>query len=100
MELEASKCIQSADPEHEGLKYLRVVRESFEVGGPDSPHLVLVYDPMRESLATLQQRRIDSKLPSFFLKILIKFLLQGLDYLHTKCHIIHTGTCSLGTLFS
>ena len=45
--------------------------------------------PMRESLATLQQRRIDSKLPSFFLKILMKFLMQGLDYLHTKYHILH-----------
>ena len=99
MELEASKRIRSADPRHEGLKYLRAVRESFTVGIPNSPHLALVYDPMPESLATLQQRRIDSKLPSFFLKILMKFLLQGLDYLHTKCHIVHTGTCGLGIRF-
>ena len=53
-ELEASKRIGSSGYRQEGFNYVHTVRESFEVDSPESPHLVLVYDPMWEYLAVLQ----------------------------------------------
>ena len=91
-ELEISRCIATADPKSEGLKYLRTVLDSFEVRGPDSAHVGLVYAPMRESVSRFQKRLVNGRVPSYFLKPLMAMVLTGLDYLHTKCHIIHTGT--------
>lgn len=90
-ELEISRCIAQTDPKSEGSRYLRTVLTSFEVAGPDSTHLALVYAPMRESISKFQRRASNSRIPGYFLKPLLVFLLIGLDHLHTKCLIIHTG---------
>lgn len=91
-ELEASRSIMITDPGCEGRRYLRTVLDSFEVAGSDGTHLGLVYEPMRESLSTFQRRLPEGKMPGYFLKPLLIMVLTGIDYLHGKCHIIHTGT--------
>ena len=91
-ELEISRCIAQTDPKSEGSRYLRTVLNSFEVAGPDSIHVGLVYAPMRESVSRFQRRLSKGRIPGYFLKPLLAMLLTGLDHLHTKCHIIHTGT--------
>jgi len=78
------------DPGCEGRRYLRTVLDSFEVAGSDGTHLGLVYEPMRESLSTFQRRLPEGKMPGYFLKPLLIMVLTGIDYLHGKCHIIHT----------
>ena len=93
-ELELSKCIATTNPKNRGLRYLRTVLSSFELAGPSSAHLVLVYALMRESLTKFQRRLADCRLPSDVMKSLLEMLLAGLDYLHSECHIIHTGTSS------
>ncbi|KAI9674409.1 MAG: hypothetical protein M1817_001747 [Caeruleum heppii] len=75
---------------HEGFRFVRTLVDDFELMGPDGIHLCLVYEPMREPLWRFQQRWEDGKLPPSLLKVYLKFLLQGLDYLHSECHIIHT----------
>ncbi len=95
-ELEISRCIATTDPNSEGLRYLRTVLNSFEVAGPDSTHVGLVYAPMRESVSRFQRRLSNGRIPGYFLKPLLAMLLTGLDHLHTKCHIIHTGTQLVG----
>ena len=91
-ELEMSRSIAQTDPKSEGSRYLRTVLNSFEVAGPDSTHVGLVYAPMRESVSRFQRRLSNGRIPGYFLKPLLVMLLNGLDHLHTKCHIIHTGT--------
>ena len=91
-ELEISRYITQTDPISEGSRYLRTVLTSFEVAGPDSTHLGSVYVPMRESISKFQRRLSKGRIPGYFLKPLLVMLLTGLDHLHTKCHIIHTGT--------
>ncbi|MCJ1484388.1 hypothetical protein MMC06_004559 [Schaereria dolodes] len=91
-ELEISRCITKTNPKSEGLRYLRTVLNSFEVDGPDSTHVGLVYAPMRESISRFQRRLLNGRIPGYFLKPLLTMLLTGLDHLHTKCRIIHTGT--------
>lgn len=46
---------------------------------------------MRETLSTFQRRLSHGCIPRDLLKPLLRFMLTGLDYLHTQCHIIHTG---------
>ena len=94
-ELALSKHIAAADPTHEGLRYVRTVLDSFETQTPSGVHLCLVYVPMRETLSTFQRRLKNGCLPGNLLKPLLKFLLTGLDYLHTQSHVIHTGTLVL-----
>lgn len=46
---------------------------------------------MRQPLQLFQRRWENGKLPPAFLKIYLRFLLRALNYLHSKCHIIHTS---------
>ena len=95
-ELEISRYIATTDPNSKALQCLRTVLKSFEVAGPDSTHKVLVYTPMRESVSRLQRRSPDGRIPGYLLKPLLEIVLTGLDHLHTRCHIIHTGTRLVG----
>lgn len=79
------------NPSHEGFPYVRTMIDSFEVTGLEGVHLCLVYEPMREPLWLFQRRWENRKLPPALLKVYMRFLLRGLDYLHSECHIIHTG---------
>ena len=82
--------IQS-NPSHEGFPFVRTMLDNFEVPGPVGPHLCLVNEPMREPLWLFQRRRENGKLPPALLKVYLRFLLRGLSYLHSECHIVHTG---------
>lgn len=84
---------------HDGFPFVRTMLDDFEVPGLDGPHLCLVYEPMREPLWLFQRRWENGKLPTALLKVYLRFLLRGLDYLHSECCIIHTGkseaTCDI-----
>ena len=73
------------------LSFVRTMFNNFEVPGPDGPHLCLAYEPMREPLWLFQRRWESGKLPPALLKVYLRFLLRGLDYFHSECHIIYTG---------
>lgn len=93
-ELEISNHIDSAKSDESGYRYVRTVEDSFEISGPNGSHLCLVFEPMREPIWLLRRRLGADKVTRDFLpffKLYIIVLLDGLDYLHTKCSIIHTG---------
>ena len=78
---------------HPGDEYVRKVVDSFEVEGPGGKHLCLALEPLREPVWMLGRRTGPNGLiPPRFLKALLPSVLECLDFLHTKCHIIHTGT--------
>lgn len=90
-ELKISRLLAETNPSHEGFPYVRTIIDSFETAGPDGTHLCLVYEPMREPLWLLQQRCKNRRLTPDLLKGYLGLLLRALDYLHSECHIIHTG---------
>lgn len=70
---------------------MRTVIDHFELTGTHGTHSCLVYEPMRETLKLFQKRMPDSKIPGPLLKAYVRFILLGLDYLHSECGIVHTG---------
>ncbi len=76
---------------HSGSLFVRTTLDSFEATGPDYTHFCLVYEALREPLWIYQRRLPDGKFPPALVKVYTRFLLQGLDYLHSECHVIHTG---------
>jgi len=78
------------DPTHPGYPFVRSLLDGFQITGPHGKHACLVYEPMRESLWRFQHRFGHGRLPPTVLKVYVKVLLLGLDYLHSVCHIIHT----------
>ena len=90
-----SRVIADADPSHEALSFLRPPLEAFKLIGPRGTHTCLVYEPMRETLFKLQRRLPGNKVPLNLFKLYVFCLLEALDYLHSACHLIHTGKCSL-----
>lgn len=65
--------------------------DSFEIRTKAGTHLCLVYQPLRETLGCYQWRFPGGRIPIPLLKVYVHALLVGLDYLHSKCHITHTG---------
>ena len=91
-EREILERISSADPTHPGYRLVRTLLDSFEIAGPSGNHICLVHKPMREDLATLLRRfKGRTELAGYFVKSILKHMFLALDYLHTACHVIHTG---------
>jgi serine/threonine-protein kinase SRPK3 len=93
-ELRISQLIATANPSHQGQQFVRKIIDSFEAKGPYGTHVCLVYEPMREPIWMLRRRFRDGRYSSNLLKYTLQYLLSGLDYLHSECHIIHTGETS------
>lgn len=90
-EVEVCKRVCSANPSHNGLPYIQILIESFEVTGPDGTHVCLVFEPMRETLSLFQSRLKHKRFTLELMKMYLVCLLNGLDYLHSECRIVHTG---------
>ncbi|KAL4940228.1 hypothetical protein BDV06DRAFT_197124 [Aspergillus oleicola] len=84
------RLVAERDPSHRGNVILRTSLDSFELNGPEGKHMCLVYEPMREPLWILQKRFINQNLPLPIAKAYIYILLNGLDYLHSSCKVVHT----------
>ncbi|KAG6052654.1 hypothetical protein E4U17_005569 [Claviceps sp. LM77 group G4] len=84
------KLISNANPSHEGLKYIRVPLDTFDLQGENGTHSCLVFQPMGETLQKFQQDLPGGKFQLPLFKAYMYLLLQSLDYLHTECRLIHT----------
>lgn len=90
-ELRMYKRIERGSKNHPGRSAVRSLLDSFDVDGPEDKHRCLVHPPLWESVLTFLHRNPVQRLPSPVLAFVLKRLFLALDYLHTECHIIHTG---------
>ena len=93
-ELEMSQHISRIQSKHQGRLYVRLIQDSFTIPGPVGEHLGLVFEPLREPLWLLGRHLGTVGLSPTILKAFFKLVLQGLDFLHSECHVIHTGKCT------
>lgn len=77
--------------DHKGIRYIRLVQDSFKIEGQLGPHLCLVFEPLREPIWRLGRHLGNIGVPPDVLKPFLKVFLEGLDFLHSECGIIHTG---------
>lgn len=85
----------SANKKHWGHSLVVTAIDHFNIASPEGRHVCLVFEPMREPLWLFRRRLGANKATTAglpLLKIYIRGMLYGLDYLHSECHIIHTGT--------
>ncbi|KAL8735011.1 MAG: hypothetical protein Q9166_001136 [cf. Caloplaca sp. 2 TL-2023] len=99
-EITVYKRIATANPDHEGYEWVRKLLGSFEAAGPNGKHPCLVFEAMREPLWILLTHLTDETMSLELLKEWLKLVLQGLDYLHSECHIIHIDLKNDNIMFS
>lgn len=106
----ALKIVKSADHFTETaldeIKILKTVRESdpldpkrnktvqllndFKISGVNGTHICMVFEVLGHNLLKLILKSNYRGIPLNNVRIIIRQVLEGLDYLHTKCKIIHT----------
>lgn len=89
-EIRLLEAIRDADPLD--VKRERIVRllNHFTVRGVNGIHTCLVFEALGCSLYRLIVKNNYQGLPISYVQVIIKQVLEGLDYLHVKCNIIHT----------
>uniref|UniRef100_A0A3B3E0Z4 non-specific serine/threonine protein kinase n=1 Tax=Oryzias melastigma TaxID=30732 RepID=A0A3B3E0Z4_ORYME len=89
-EIELLKCVRDSDPKDSNRD--RVVRllDDFRITGSTGEHVCMVLEVLGDQLLRWIVRSNYTGLPLPCVKSILRQVLQGLDYLHTKCKIIHT----------
>jgi serine/threonine-protein kinase SRPK3 len=87
---EIAEKLYSANPKHPGYSHVRFMLSTFKVRGKHGDHLCIVYDVLREPIDECMLKFPGRRFNNQRLRILLPALLQGLDYLHTDCRVVHT----------
>lgn len=82
--------LAKGDPHHPGYHHIRFMIDAFKIKGPQGQHFCVVYDVLREPIGVCMDKFRGHLFNSSKLRKLIPPLLQGLDYMHSVCHIVHT----------
>lgn len=64
--------------------------DTFEHKGPHGKHICMVFEVLGDNLLTLIRHYDHEGIPLDIVKKLSKEILEGLDFLHRKCGVIHT----------
>lgn len=91
-EVNMYKRIEAGPKHHVGRSAVRSLLDTFEIDGPDGQHRCLVHPPLWESVLHFLHRNPVRRLPAPVLAFILQRTFHALDYLHTECQIIHTGT--------
>jgi serine/threonine protein kinase len=77
--------------QHRGSAYIRDIRDTFEIDGPDGRHLCLVHSPMHMTIRDLEYLNPLRRLPEALLRCILFNILQALSFLHEEAQVIHAG---------
>jgi len=76
-----------------GRRHVVELLDNFHHIGPNGDHVCLVFPVLGCHLAAQAARFNKRRIPVRVMKEVARQLLQGLDFLHRECGIIHTGIC-------
>ncbi|KAK3751664.1 hypothetical protein RRG08_065571 [Elysia crispata] len=89
-EIKLLKCVREADEADPHREKAVQLLDDFKISGVNGTHVCMVFEVLGNNLLKLIIRSNYQGIPLHNVKLIIKQVLEGLDYLHTKCKIIHT----------
>ncbi|KAI1230948.1 hypothetical protein IHE44_0008383 [Lamprotornis superbus] len=89
-EIKLLKSVRNSDPSDLSKERVVQLLDDFKISGVNGSHICMVFEVLGHHLLKWIIKSNYQGLPLPCVKKIIKQVLQGLDYLHTKCRIIHT----------
>lgn len=89
-EIKLLERIASANLESPGRNDVVQLLDHFQHKGPNGVHVCMVFEVLGENLLSLIRRYKHRGIPLPIVKRIAKQVLNGLDYMHRECGIIHT----------
>ncbi|TSK13397.1 SRSF protein kinase 2 [Bagarius yarrelli] len=89
-EIKLLRCVRESDPADPNKDMVVQLIDDFKISGMNGIHVCMVFEVLGHHLLKWIIKSNYQGLPLPCVKSIIKQVLQGLDYLHTKCKIIHT----------
>ncbi|KAG5837821.1 hypothetical protein ANANG_G00217090 [Anguilla anguilla] len=89
-EIKLLRTVRNTDPDDPNRERVVQLLDDFKISGVNGTHVCMVFEVMGHHLLKWIIKSNYQGLPLPCVKTIIRQVLQGLDYLHTKCKIIHT----------
>ncbi|XP_069570256.1 SRSF protein kinase 3-like [Brachyistius frenatus] len=89
-EIKLLKCVREGDPKDPKRERVVHLIDDFKISGSNGEHVCMVLEVLGHQLLRWIIKSNYTGLPLPCVKSILRQVLQGLDYLHTKCKIIHT----------
>lgn len=89
-EIKILKSVRDSDPSNpRRIKTVQLL-DDFKLTGVNGTHICMVFEVLGDNLLKLIRKSNYKGIPVDNVKTITRQVLEGLDYLHTKCKIIHT----------
>lgn len=89
-EIKLLKAVRDSDVNDPKRNKLVQLLNDFKISGVNGTHVCMVFEVLGHNLLKLIIKSNYRGIPKQNVKCIIRQVLEGLDYLHTKCNIIHT----------
>ncbi|XP_070557638.1 SRSF protein kinase 1-like isoform X2 [Ptychodera flava] len=89
-EIKLLKSVRESDESDPYREKVVQLLDDFKISGQNGVHVCMVFEVLGHNLLKPIIKSNYMGLPLLTVKVIIKQVLQGLDYLHKKCQIIHT----------
>uniref|UniRef100_A0A671YST5 non-specific serine/threonine protein kinase n=1 Tax=Sparus aurata TaxID=8175 RepID=A0A671YST5_SPAAU len=89
-EIKLLRSVRNSDPNDPNREMVVQLLDDFKISGVNGTHVCMVFEVLGHHLLKWIIKSNYQGLPLPCVKSIVRQVLQGLDYLHTKCQIIHT----------
>ncbi|XP_069839240.1 SRSF protein kinase 1-like [Dendropsophus ebraccatus] len=89
-EIRLLRSVRDTDPNDGGRHMVVQLLDDFKIAGANGTHVCMVFEVLGHHLLKWIIKSNYQGLPLPCVRSIIRQVLQGLDYMHTKCKIIHT----------
>nr|XP_018915657.1 PREDICTED: SRSF protein kinase 3-like [Bemisia tabaci] len=89
-EIKLLRCVRETDANDPKRNKVVQLLNDFKISGVNGSHMCMVFEVLGHNLLKLIIKSNYNGIPLQNVKCIIRQVLEGLDYLHTKCKIIHT----------